>query len=80
MLTSTITQKGQVTIPKQIRNVLNLKTNDQVVFVRRGNDIVIKPVRDILDLRGTIKVKGVQDYNKIRETVRSDIAKRVADE
>jgi len=28
MLISTITQKGQVTIPKTIRNALQLKTND----------------------------------------------------
>ena len=30
---STITSKGQVTIPAEVRNYLGLKTNDKVAFV-----------------------------------------------
>jgi len=56
ILTSTITQKGQITIPKTIRVAFELKTNDKVVFVRRGNDIILKPLRDVLTLRGSVKV------------------------
>ena len=60
MLTSNITQKGQITIPKKIRDEFNLKSKDKVVFVRRGNEIVLKPLKDILSMRGAIKVKKKQ--------------------
>ena len=32
MLNSSITSKGQVTIPKKIREFLNVKTSDKIVF------------------------------------------------
>ena len=37
-----ISTKGQVTIPVEIRRKLGLKGGDRVVFVRKGNDIVLK--------------------------------------
>ena len=37
MLQSTITKKGQINIPKKIRDALKLRTNDQVVlFIGAG--------------------------------------------
>ena len=80
MLTSSITQKGQVTIPKKIRDALNLKTNDKVIFVRRGKSIIIKPVRDISSLRGIVKVNDSQDLVSIREKVKTEVSKRLANE
>lgn len=44
-LISTITQKGQVTIPKHVRDRLNLVTGDKVEFVVNDrNEVVIKPI------------------------------------
>lgn len=41
----TITSEGQVTIPKAIRNKLNLDIGDKVEFRCNGNnEIVLKPV------------------------------------
>jgi len=80
MLTSTITQKGQVTIPKKIRDGLNLKANDKIIFVRRGDSIIIKPVRDISSLRGIIGVNDSQDFESIREKVKTEVSKRIANE
>lgn len=37
-----ITTKGQVTIPKAIRELLNLKEGSKILFIQKGNDIVIK--------------------------------------
>ena len=37
-----VTTKGQVTIPKAIRDLLNLKEGSKIIFIQKGNDIVIK--------------------------------------
>ncbi len=40
----TITSKGQVTIPKAIRNKLQLKTGDKLEFILHQNSVEIIPV------------------------------------
>jgi AbrB family looped-hinge helix DNA binding protein len=37
-----VTQKGQVTIPRQIRAMLNINTGDEVVFEMDKNQVVLK--------------------------------------
>lgn len=39
---ATMTSKGQVTLPKAIRQALNLGTGSRLAFTLRGNEIVIK--------------------------------------
>ncbi len=41
---ATLTSKGQITIPQEVRQRLGLKQGDQVVFVKNGM-MVMKPVR-----------------------------------
>jgi AbrB family looped-hinge helix DNA binding protein len=56
MLESTITRKGQVTIPKAIRDRLGVREGEKVLFVMRGDDVVLKVVKGtILDLRGSVQ-------------------------
>lgn len=44
-LVSRITSKGQVTIPKNVRQTLHLLSGDKVEFVyNKDNEIVIKPL------------------------------------
>lgn len=56
---TTITQKGQVTIPIAIRNALGWSSYDQVE-VKMGDGIVeIGPVEDFLSMGGSVKpIKG----------------------
>ena len=37
-----VTTKGQVTIPKSIRELLGLKEGSKILFIQKGNDIVIQ--------------------------------------
>lgn len=55
-LTSTVTQKGQVTIPKDVRDSLHLVTGDKVEFVRNERDeVVIKPLtRKVSEVAGIL--------------------------
>jgi AbrB family looped-hinge helix DNA binding protein len=63
-------RRGQIAIPQLIRRRLNIQPGDQVAFTRRGNEIVIQPLtRTLLDLRGSVPVKGRQDFNAIRRQV-----------
>lgn len=43
---STISSKGQVTVPQQIRERLGLSAGDRVEFVIEGGRTVIRPARE----------------------------------
>lgn len=42
---ATLTSKGQITIPQEVRQRLGLKQGDQVVFVTENGVTVMKPAR-----------------------------------
>jgi antitoxin PrlF len=54
-----LSSKGQITIPKEIRDALRLKTGDRIAFRFRRNGAVelVPETEDILSLRGIIKPK-----------------------
>lgn len=57
---TTITQKGQVTIPAPIRKTLGLKSGDQVKFVvTKKKEVKLKPTKrfSIMSLYGSLKPK-----------------------
>ena len=37
-----VTTKGQITIPKSIRELLELKEGSKIIFIQKGKDIIIK--------------------------------------
>jgi AbrB family looped-hinge helix DNA binding protein len=75
---STLTSKGQVTIPKEIRDALGLKVHDRVNFIERNGEIVIKPLKgNILDLKGSVKPKKrPENFEEVRKMTRKIIAKK----
>ena len=82
MIATTMTKKGQVTIPKEIRDMLGLKEHDKIAFALKDGEITMKPVRgSVLDLRGSVKPKQrPEDFNRVRaETMRAR-AKKGAEE
>jgi AbrB family looped-hinge helix DNA binding protein len=80
MLESTITRKGQVTIPKAIRDQLGMREGEKVVFVMRGEEVLLKTLKgSILDLKGSVRPSTrPEEFNRVRETVKKAVAKRVA--
>ena len=72
-----LTSKGQMTIPKAVRNALNLKPSEKVIIVVEGDHAVIKPLRgNILDIGGAVRIADKEkpiDFKKLRE----DVKKRV---
>jgi len=57
MPTATLTSKGQITLPKAVRDRLQIDTGDQVDFVLNENgDIVVRPLTlDITELKGLLQ-------------------------
>jgi len=56
MTTSTLTDKGQTTVPIEIRKALNLKPRQRLEWVkRRDGTAVIRPVRSVSELAGCLK-------------------------
>lgn len=57
MPTATVTSKGQITLPKAVRELLRVDTGDQVDFVvNELGEVIVRPVSlDITDLRGLLK-------------------------
>lgn len=64
---TTVTQKGQVTIPKSIRTQIGISLNGRVLIKANNNAVEIKPTFDILDLAGTIVPKKMKPIDKARE-------------
>ena len=65
---SAITSKGQATIPKAIRDHLQLKPGDRVkFFVHPDGSVVLLPKRPVSNLRGIVKSRRrvtIEDMNE----------------
>ncbi|HXG36150.1 MAG TPA: AbrB/MazE/SpoVT family DNA-binding domain-containing protein [Dehalococcoidia bacterium] len=48
-ISATVTQRGQVTIPAEVRRLLGVKPGDKVAFVIEGHQVGLRPVRFTLE-------------------------------
>jgi AbrB family looped-hinge helix DNA binding protein len=86
MLTSVpvrVQEKGQVTLPRAVREKLKLKKGDLVTFVETPQGILIKPAaivaNEALDEIGAaLKAKGIklEDLLERGRTIRAEIAEK----
>jgi len=44
---STVTQKGQTTIPSQIRKLLNINPGDSIGYIVEGSSVKIRKIEEI---------------------------------
>ena len=74
MPASTLTGKGQTTIPKDVRNHLKLRTGDQIDFViEPDGSVVIRPATvHVRELKGILHRKGMKplSVNAMNDAVR----------
>ncbi len=79
MKTYTITPKGQVTVPVEVRERLKLKPGDKITYENTSRGVFLKPVqRDMLTDFGFLKTeqKPIQNLEVVRKTVREKMAAR----
>jgi len=84
MITGTVSSKGQVTIPKQIRDFLKLKKSDKIVFIplEDGNVLMTRKQVPASALFGMLRHRkkekpvSVEDMEKIIRKKRAQRASR----
>lgn len=78
MAEAVLTSKGQITLPKEIRDEYGLKEGDKVNFVPEKGWVIMVPLKGtILDLYGAVQHKGGPiDFAKLRKKMVKDIAER----
>ncbi|MBM4329641.1 MAG: AbrB/MazE/SpoVT family DNA-binding domain-containing protein [Deltaproteobacteria bacterium] len=77
---STVTTKGQVTIPKKIRDAMRIRPSDRVEFMQNGEIITIVPVRTLREFRGAVRKLGVGGFEKERKKAKTSVGRRVIEE
>ena len=54
--TARITSKGQITIPKAVRDALGVVEGDMLVFRVEGRRAIVAATVDLIDLAGSVSV------------------------
>lgn len=67
MQLATVTQKGQVTIPFEMRNLLGIKPYSKVRISVHNDAVRLESTPDIMDLAGFIKAPKGMNALKARE-------------
>jgi antitoxin PrlF len=55
-----LTSKGQITIPKRVRDALELREGDEVVFRVERNRAVLAKTPDFIELAGSVAVPAAK--------------------
>ena len=73
-----ITSKGQVTIPKPVRDRLGVQKGDALDFRFEGEHLLVEPIqrRSLLEFRGRFAVPQALDHDEERRLARADRAQR----
>ncbi|MCM3767742.1 AbrB/MazE/SpoVT family DNA-binding domain-containing protein [Neobacillus niacini] len=83
LMTGKMTSRGQVTIPKELRDRFNLSEGDQFrIFVNEKDEIKLELVKRRLlsDVVWPISAKEPIDFEKIRERAHEAAAKEIYSE
>jgi AbrB family looped-hinge helix DNA binding protein len=70
MPTATVTTKGQITIPKEVRDAMGIEAGDRVEFVAEGKGVykVVAATKDVRHLKGLVpkaaKPVSVEEMNR----------------
>lgn len=74
---ATVSQRGQVVIPKKIRDLLGIQTADKIIFeVVEENKIALKPALSLDDAMGMIKAAKSYTEKDYRRVVRQAVVEK----
>jgi antitoxin PrlF len=78
MTQARITSKGQITIPKPVRDRLGVQSGDALDFRFEGERLLVEPIlrRSLLEFRGRFAVPQALEHDEERRLARADRAQR----
>ena len=81
-ITTTITQRGQVTIPAEVRKMLGVKPRDKVAFTIEDGEVRLAPATFSLESAyGSVKPsKKPEDFDEVSRTAKEGKAEQTARE
>ncbi len=82
MSVAKVTSKRQITIPQEIARKWGVEKGDGILFLERGDEVVVRPVkrRDLLSLRGSVPAeRPALPFSQIRKRVQAERAERDVD-
>ena len=81
-ITTTITQRSQVTVPAEVRRVLGVKPRDKVTFTIADGEVRLRPVSySIESAYGSVRPSGEpQDFAELSRVARDAKAERTLHE
>jgi AbrB family looped-hinge helix DNA binding protein len=74
-----LTSKGQVTIPKAVRDALELREGDEIVFRVERTRAIVSKTPDFIDMAGTVTVpeaKRATSWDEVLRQARRSRAER----
>ena len=79
MSSATVTGKGQITIPKSVREALRLGPGDRLdFFIQEEGRVLVQPATPrVIDLKGILYRKGARPVSV--EEMRAAVIRRVSD-
>lgn len=79
MYTVSITSQGQISIPAKVQKKLGLKKPGKVILKVEDGKIIVEPVKDFFELRGSLKTtKKPLTGEEIHERFALDRAEELA--
>ncbi len=73
---TTMTQKGQVAIPKSIRDYFHLQPHDKVSFEVKGNNIVAHRLSSVEEMCGIVKTNKVLSKKEMKKAIREAVLEK----
>ena len=72
--TVSVTSQGQISIPAKLRRKLGLDKHKQALVSEKEGKIIIEPVKDFLELKGSLKTNIKANPRQLREPFKKYLA------
>ena len=74
-----VTSKGQITLPKEVRDLLHIQTGSIVVFEKEDEKLVVKTAKTLQDFKGVLKDRQrPADFEEMRKKAKEYVGKKAA--
>lgn len=76
--TAKVSVRGQVAVPKSIREKLSIKEGDTLVFYEKNGEVIIRKVKDFFAFEGSLPAMK-KSFNQIKDEAMEAMAKEAVD-